>query len=211
MVVGLYSALAASASVFIGILTALLVNNLANLKSEKDLLERRIESLDSRIQGHQQEKENLEEYTTNIEEPRFTEKARFSPEYQNVSSSNSIVAADMMADVQNTRQHNERHRRWNQIRAQLASLNSERERLSDRYESLDDSDIKSTLYACTVTIILSVGIPLFAYLLRVSGVVLSLEPSWLEPVVVFVVWALGLGYVLYHISRQVAYVRDNIE
>lgn len=211
MIVGLYSALAASASVFIGILTALLVNNLANLKSEKDLLERRVESLDSRMQGLQQEKENLEEYTSNIERPRYTEKARFSPQYQNCNSSDSTVAADMMADVQSTRQHNERHRRWNQIRARLASLNSEQEQLYDIYESLDDSDIKSTLYACAVTIIFSVGIPLFAYLLRVSGVVLSLGPSWLEPVVVFVVWALGLGYVLCHIRMRVAYVRNDIE
>jgi len=211
MIVGLYSALAASASVFIGILTALLVNNLANLKSEKDLLERRIESLGSQIQGLQQEKENLEEYTTNIEKPRFTEKARFSPEYQNSNTPDGIIAADMMSDVQSTRQHNECHRRWNQIRARLASLNNEQERLSDRHKSLDNSNIKSTLYACTATIILSVGIPLFAYLLRVSGVVISLGPSWVEPVVIFVVWALGLGYVLGHISIQVAGVRNDTE
>ncbi|MCU4971131.1 hypothetical protein OB955_00060 [Halobacteria archaeon AArc-m2/3/4] len=211
MTVGLYSALAASASVFIGILTALLVNNLVKLKSEKDLVERRIESLDSRIQGLKQEKNALEEYATNIEEPRFPEKGRFSPEYQHIDSTSSMVAADMMADVQSTRQHNERHRRWNQIRAQLESFNSEQERFSDRYESLDSSGVESTLYASVITILLSVGLPLFAYLLRISGVILFSGFSWLEPVVVFVVWAVGLGYVLYHLNTQVASVKNDIE
>lgn len=210
MSVGLYSALAASASVFIGILTALLVNNLINLKSEKDHVERRIESLGSRIQGLQQEKENLEEYATNIEEPRFTEKARFSPEYRHVDSTDGLAAADMMADVQRAKQHNEQHRRWNQICAQLQSLNDEQRRFSDRYESLDSSHIESTLFASIVTIILSVGFPLFTYLLRVSGIVLFPELPGLEPTVVFAAWAVGLGYVFYHLSMQVASVKRSI-
>lgn len=210
MMVGLYAALATSASVFIGILTALLVNNLTNMESKKDLLERRIETLDSQIQGVQKEKENIEEYATNIEEPRFTEKPRFSPEYENTHSSNSEILADIVADSQSTRQHNERHRRWNQICAQLVSLNNEQEQLFDRYKSIDDSNIKETLYTCTITIILSVGIPLFTYLLRVSGVVLPLGPLWLEPVIVFAVWTFGLGSVLYHINIQVAYVSNDI-
>ena len=181
MVTGLYAALAASASIFIGILTALLVNNLSNLKSERNLIERRIESIESRIQGLEQEKDNIEEYASKIEEPRFTKKASLSPEYQHRNPADSMVSADKMAEVQSVRQHNQRHHRWNRTRAQIESLYGERDKFVDRHESLDLSNVVSTLYASIVTIVLSVAVPLFAYLLHVSSTLPSTEPLWLEP------------------------------
>lgn len=203
MVTGFYAALAGSASVFIGILTALLVSNLSNLKSERNLIERRISTIDSRKQELEQEKEDLEEYTTGIEKPRFTEKASFSPKYQGTDDPGSMAAADKMAEVQSTRQHNERHRRWTQIRAQIDSLNFEREKLVNRYESIDPNTIVDTLYASIATIILSVGFPLFAYLLNVSNTILFPVRTWLEPLLIFVIWAGGLGYVFYHLKQQI--------
>jgi len=51
MVTGFYGALAASASVFVGILTALLASNLSNLNTERERIERRIETIDSRLEN----------------------------------------------------------------------------------------------------------------------------------------------------------------
>lgn len=66
--VGLYGALAASASVFIGILTALLASDLSSLKSERTRIRRRVDAIQSRLRGLQDRRESLEETLDNIHE-----------------------------------------------------------------------------------------------------------------------------------------------
>lgn len=66
MVTGLYGALAASASVFIGILTALLASNLSNLKSERGRIRRRIETIDARLESLDNQYETLQEQLQDV-------------------------------------------------------------------------------------------------------------------------------------------------
>ncbi|QZP38544.1 hypothetical protein [Halobaculum magnesiiphilum] len=65
MVTGLYAALASAASVFIGILAALLASNLANLSTQRERVEKRIEAIDARLENldtqYQQFREEMEE------------------------------------------------------------------------------------------------------------------------------------------------------
>lgn len=68
MVTGLYGSLATSASVFIGILTALLTSKLTNLVSERNRIDRRVRAIDSRLRGLSRERDQLEERIENIEE-----------------------------------------------------------------------------------------------------------------------------------------------
>lgn len=65
---GLYNALAASASVFVGILTALLVNNISNRKSERARIKRRIDAINSRLEGSASRQNRLEKQMNQIEE-----------------------------------------------------------------------------------------------------------------------------------------------
>jgi len=68
MPAGFYAALATSASVFIGILTALLVSNLSNLKAERHWINRRIEEIDAKLRGLDSEQTDIENKTHNIDE-----------------------------------------------------------------------------------------------------------------------------------------------
>jgi predicted nucleic acid-binding Zn-ribbon protein len=66
MVTGLYASLAASASVFIGILTAILASKVSNLKSERNQIEHRTETIDARLESLDEQKEELEEHIEEI-------------------------------------------------------------------------------------------------------------------------------------------------
>ena len=66
MVTGLYASLAASASVFIGILTAILASRVSNLKSERNQIEHRIETIDARLESLDEQRAELEEHIEEI-------------------------------------------------------------------------------------------------------------------------------------------------
>lgn len=66
MVTGLYASLAASASVFIGVLTAILASKVSNLKSERNQIEHRIETIDARLESLEDQRKELEEHIEDI-------------------------------------------------------------------------------------------------------------------------------------------------
>lgn len=68
-----YAPLATSASVFVEILTALLVSNLSNLKAERHWLNRRLEEIDAKCRGLDSEQIDTEDKTHDIDEPRYVE------------------------------------------------------------------------------------------------------------------------------------------
>jgi hypothetical protein len=208
MPAGLYAALATSASVFIGILTALLVSNLSNLKSERRWITRRLEGIDAKLRGVKQEQVEIDEKTVNIDEPRYVEKPWFSPEREFYRESEDSQAANVQADIQSARQHNRNHRRWLQLRSRREALTDERQQLVSRYEALDPANITATLKASVVAILLAVVVPSLAYLFRVLGITIEIGPAWVRPAAVFAAWLCGLGYVFIHLYREITALSD---
>ncbi|MFC7164997.1 hypothetical protein [Halospeciosus flavus] len=208
MPAGFYAALATSASVFIGILTALLVSNLSNLKAERHWINRRLEEIDAKLRGLDREQTEIEDKTHNINEPRYVEKPRFSPEREFYRESEGSQAANVQADIQSARQHNRNHRRWLQLRSRREALTDERQQLVSRYEALDPANITATLKASVVAILFSVVVPSIAYLFRVLEVATELGPVWIRPTAVFAAWLGGLGYVFIHLYREITAQSD---
>ncbi|QKG91611.1 hypothetical protein HPS36_01650 [Halorubrum salinarum] len=277
MVTGFYAALAGAASVFIGILTALLASNLSNLNAQRERIERRIETIDARIgnldtqyehfqdtleQIREQEEANqrreeaadqvdefiedhvgtefdidpddltprrlqqefadylgvdrlneeqhnvLQEHFEDIQEALTPSSSWMGPNIDPGTFTDSAVIAsnnqiEHMWQMYTNERYNRNYRRWIQTMTEIRSLQDERERLVDRHESLDPSRIRGSLRATVVTIVLSVGVPLFAYLLRVAEFTFVTDvPVWLEPGSIFVIWVGGLVYVFNHLREQ---------
>lgn len=99
-------------------------------------------------------------------------------------------------------QHNNFQNRWHQTKTDIQGLFNERAKLQPRYDALDEAET-GLLLPIVVAIISSVVIPLVAYWLRISGVVImpGLQP-WVEPAGIFIIWLLGLGIVFNHIRGQ---------
>lgn len=66
MVTGFYASLAASASVFIGILTAILTSKVSTLRAERNQIEHRIKSIDSRLESLDEQRNELEDQIEGI-------------------------------------------------------------------------------------------------------------------------------------------------
>lgn len=281
MVTGFYAALASSASVFIGILTALLTSNLSNLQSEQAHIKRRVRSIDSRLENlddqrdefqetvenirdhwnEQEQQEEAEEQVDQFIEQHVGEEFEIAPEdlnpeiiqrefrqflgegelsqYQeaalqeryediesqletsplgvgpipNVTPDAEIIAMNRQIeaqwDVHTNQRFNRNYRQWIQTLTEMNALRDERQELVDRYSSLDPSRIRDSLKAGIVTILLSVGIPLATYL---AHTLVSIETAfyWIEPLLVFVLWAIGLGYVFDHIRKQIGEETDEL-
>lgn len=76
MVTGFYAALASAASVFIGILTALLASNLSNLNTQRERIERRIETIDARLENLDTQYEHFRNTLEEIREQEETTRRR---------------------------------------------------------------------------------------------------------------------------------------
>lgn len=66
MVTGFNAALAGAASVFIGILTALLVSNISNTRTEQAQILHRIKTIDSRLESLDEQREELEDQIEDV-------------------------------------------------------------------------------------------------------------------------------------------------
>ncbi|WP_152423338.1 hypothetical protein [Haloterrigena salina] len=284
MITGFYTALATSASVFIGILTALLASNLSNLNVQREQIERRIETIDSRLtnlntqyehfrdtleeirdqeeasqrreQAQDEVDEFLEDYVGNEfdinpddltpsrlqrefveylgvdrlnEEQHDVLQEHFEDVQTALTSSSGFMGnappsapidSEIMASnhqiehqwqIHTEERFNRNYRRWIQTMTEIQSLRDERQRLVSRYESLDPSRIRAILRITIVTIIISVGVPLVAYLFRVSEVTIAQElPLWIEPTSIFVIWACGLIFVFKHLREQLNEGDENL-
>jgi uncharacterized protein YukE len=277
MVTGFYGTLAAAASVFIGILTALLASNLSNLNAQRERIEQRIETIDAQLENldiqynhfkdtldeireqeaANQRREQAEEQIDRFIEEHVGVEFDISPEdlsprkvqrefadylgqdqlfeeqhnvlqerYEDIESAltptspfamasipdEAFVDSEIIAsnhqianqwEIHQEERFNRNYRRWVQTMTEIRSLQDERERLVDRHESLDPSRIRGSLRATVVTIILSIGVPVLAYLFRVSGVVMAPNiQTWIEPTVIFAIWVGGLVYVFKHLRDQ---------
>ena len=65
--VNLYGFLASSSSIFIGILTALLVNRISNLKAEKNRIQTRMYSIESNLKHFRSKKDRTQDEINDIE------------------------------------------------------------------------------------------------------------------------------------------------
>ncbi|WP_435551934.1 hypothetical protein [Natrinema sp. CGMCC1.2065] len=276
MVTGFYTALATSASVFIGILTALLASNLSNHNVQRKRIERRIEIIDARLtnlntqyehfrdtleeirereeasQRHEQAQDQVDEFiqdhvgsefdispddlTPRRLQREFAEylgvdslneeqhnilQEHFGDIQEALTSTSSLYRMDgsftqvdpeIMASnhqieqqwqIHTEERFNRNYRQWIETMTEIRSFQDERKRLVSRYESLDPSQIREILRATVATIILSIGGPLVAYLLRVSGVTIAKGfPQWIEPTFIFTLWACGLIYVFKHLRDK---------
>lgn len=200
---GFYTALATLASVFIGILTALLVSNLSNLKSERHWINRRIEEIDAKLCSLEREQTEIEDKTHNIDEPRYVEKPRFPPEREFYRESEDSKAANIQADIQSAIQHNRNHRRWLQLRSRREALTDERQQIVTRYKALDPANVTGTLKASVIAILLAVVVPSLTYLLRVLEIATEFGPAGVRSTAVFVAWVCGLSYVFLHLYREI--------
>lgn len=277
MITGFYAALSAAASVFIGILSALLANNLSTLSAQRERIERRIETIDAKIQNLDKQgiefksvldsirereqiddrREEAQEQVDEFIEEHVGREFDISPEdltprrlqrefsqYLGVDKLNEYQHDELMEryedieevltprgplDIPTTgidftspeatavhtqiehqwqihteERFNRNYRQWVQTITQMRSLLDERKRLVERHESLDPSHLHKNLRAAVAAICFSVGVPLVAYLLRVSGFVIDQDiPLWLEAGVIFVIWGGGLLYVFYHLRSQI--------
>ncbi|WP_418284879.1 hypothetical protein [Halorubrum sp. DTA46] len=99
-------------------------------------------------------------------------------------------------------QYNNFQNRWHQTKTDIQTLLNERAKLVPRFEATESIDT-DLLWAIVAAIGLSVGVPLFAYLLHISGTVLirGVQP-WVEPTGIFVIWVIGLGIVFHHLRDQ---------
>lgn len=269
MVTGLYAALAASASVFIGILTALLTSNLSNLKSERDRIEHRTEKINARIGALKQRKKEFQEKIDEIKQQR-EDNTKYNEAYDEISDfiydhvgldfypelselteelvqeelknfldkeslndyhhdilqerwkdikselnpdlsvglqpSPEFVAADKQSAAQWRMQQdsilNQNKHHIIQTNTEIKFLKEERHKLENRYKTLSPSHIIEMLHVCVGTIILSVGIPLIAYLFRTTDTQIATAPRWFEPTLVFIVWLVGLGIVFIYLHFQ---------
>jgi hypothetical protein len=279
MVTGFYAALAGAASVFIGILTALLAGNISNLNIQRVRIERRIEAIDARLenldtqynhfrnvleeireqenasQRREEAQEQVDEFIQEYvgtefdidpqeltadrlqseltqyiggddlnEEQQEVLQERFE-DVKNILrqssglplvidsdfslTDSSIVASSRQIEnqweIHTEERFNRNYRRWIQTMTEIRSLQDERDRLVDRHESLDPSHIKESLRITVVTIILSVGVPVFAYFLRVSEIVIyPISQKWVEPTIVLFIWISGLVCVFSHLRSQLS-------
>ncbi|GAB6862695.1 hypothetical protein ACFR97_16315 [Haloplanus litoreus] len=191
MVTGLYASLAASASVFIGILTALLASNISTHKAERNRITYRIQAIDARLRELDDKRGELEDviediYLTWIDEQRTEEDHEDTDWY-----------------IHEREEYNRNQQEWLRTKTEIRSLQREREKLNNRYDTLDPSRIRETLEAGVIAIFLAVVIPSIAYLAHVVDFP-GIETSfwWIEPVIIFVLWAVGLGYVFQHLRDK---------
>lgn len=191
MVTGLYASLAASASVFIGILTALLASNISTHKAERNRITYRIQAIDARLQELDDKREELEDviediYLTWIDEQRTEENHEDTDWY-----------------IHEREEYNRNQQEWLRTKTEIRSLQREREKLVNRYDTLDPARIRETLQVAVVAIFFSVVIPSITYLAYVIGFPgIETSFSWIEPIIIFVLWAIGLGYVFQHLRDK---------
>lgn len=122
------------------------------------------------------------------------------------------IAAHQQMDVQHRihlqDQYNQFQNRWHQTKTDIQALQNERTRLTPRYEALKAADA-DLLRPILWSIVLSVGIPLFVYFLRASGIVLLPKaPIWLETGVVSIFWVSGFVYVF---SNLISELNKNVK
>ena len=126
-----------------------------------------------------------------------------------VSGSAEIQAAKIQReDQQRIHEENQYHRDKNQhvrTETEIDALQTERNQLVTRFESLDPSQLRDAIRTSVGTILASVLFPLFIHLLHVLGWVLRVPERWtvLEPIAVFLLWIGGLAWVFRHIRGEV--------
>ena len=88
------------------------------------------------------------------------------------------------------------------VEREIHSLTDERERLKAQYKEADPTELIQSVRLTGGTIILSVGVPLFTYLLHAIGITITVPFGQLvEASLVFTLWCSGL-VITYHIMRR---------
>lgn len=129
--------------------------------------------------------------------------------------SEEIQAAKMQrADRQKIHEKNRHHQDKNQhvrTETEIDALETERNQLVTRFESLDPSQLRDAIRISVGTILASVLFPLFVHLLHVLELVFHMSDGWpmLEPIVVFLVWIGGLAWVFLYIRGEI--MEDTVE
>lgn len=178
-----YGSLAASASIFIGIITALLVNNISQNRSELDLISRQITTINSRRQNMKSEIDNYDNM------------------FDGVRSSNSTPALIAQTETLTGKITK---------KSEMESLRDKGEYLKDKGESIDLVHAVNTLRVCVYTIILSVIVPSTAMLFHTLGISLSIIPLFGEVGLIFLSWLIGLGLVFLHLEAIISNINTDI-
>lgn len=190
MPVAFYASLAASASIFIGILTALLISNLNNTKAELTQIEFRIKAINARLQSLSARKDAQGEMfgrTTDIlHQIHPLKRGESSAALSLQEQSGHFLSQELVT------------------KSEMSSLKTEGEMLLAHGESLDPSRIISILNICVITTICSVIIPSIGVLLHVLNISLSITSLLVEVVGVFILWLLGLGCVFCYLHYEIA-------
>lgn len=302
----LYGSLAASASVFIGILGALLVNRAINQRSELRQIENRLQRISTELEEVGPEREALRDYLIRtwddeLEDERLREQIRenieefihdyigkmryvdieefnwdsyvdaygeyaddddmgayvrnrlreYYPEafwamakfsiaraddwrtklerlvflirwrirryrkdfsvFQLVRPASSVVDDPRHSPDYNEQLFSERDTEWHQANFRVSALNSEWEDLIDRHESITETSYTWSLLVLGGGIVFSVVVPLFSYLLHVTGDTITgpLVIAENEAYLVFVVWFGGLALILVQVWDELRRMQES--
>jgi hypothetical protein len=98
------------------------------------------------------------------------------------------------------------------IRRELDRLEDEREVLAEEFESLDPKQLKDSIKAAIVPIVLSVVLPLFFRLLHETGLVLRNRPTLasVEPIAVSFAWIVGFFWTLRFVWVRVSDTEEDL-
>jgi chaperonin cofactor prefoldin len=185
-----YGALASSASVFVAILSALLVNNYVEIRSE-------LREMTSELERIEEETDELETRRDNL-----TQTARALSNWPvdlscRMSGLSSFGQQHIVENLEEARE----------IENQISTLERRQRRLERRRDGLDPEDLIPVLASNVVTIVFSVVVPVFTYLLVVTENPIPL-PGHLSvlshaAVNAFVFWLAGLAVVFDSIYARI--------
>lgn len=96
------------------------------------------------------------------------------------------------------------------LRTEIESLQEEKDRLSHQYSRANPCELIDGVKSTGWAIILSVGIPLFVYLLHAIEQTITIPfGNLIEPVLVFISWSFGLILSFQYVRTEVTDVEDN--
>lgn len=280
-----YGVLATTASIFVGILTAYLVNRLSDLKSERSRLKQRIEAIDAELRvlqlrhdfriGRLEETEerwkrqdaedavdNFIEYTVgrdwnpspdkvsigdaldalvdhqNIAEDELIQhhmdviEERWDEIIENLeprppgtlfpsaigatSSSDPLRGANWIIEalwkIYDHEKYDTHDLQVLNIRQSVEELQDRRTVLVEQYNSLDPEQLRDSITASIVPIVLSVVLPIFIRLLHELGWVLKAPPYFvpLEPIGVLLAWLVGFFWTLRFVWVRITETDEDI-
>jgi len=144
-----------------------------------------------------------------LEIPNIFDQSVLYPSIRSIS--NGALISKTEIDLYEKQHYDTLRMKLTKIITERQSLERERENLKNKYDSIDPNEIRVYLHRIMLSICLSVIVPFLILFLK--SIPISLElPSYinfslllfLEPIIVFVSWLLGLSIVFFYIKKDIS-------